>query len=275
MTDDPPPPTPGTEPGFDVGEVVEEVTGLVRTASRLALAWYRQRFDIANKLEHGYDPVTIADRTVEDHLRAALAQRFPDHEVLGEEAGLTGSGRWRWIIDPIDGTRAFVSGNPLWGTLLGLQHDGRPVAGWLHQPTLDETWVAAAGTALHRSPDGDRPLRVRATTRLGEATVLCTTPEMFDGPDADAFGRVAGAARLTRYGGDCINYGLVALGQADVVVDNGLAPYDIVPLIPVVEAAGGVVTDRSGRPATDGGFVVASATPELHGAVLELLGPGR
>jgi histidinol phosphatase-like enzyme (inositol monophosphatase family) len=265
------PSLPPVDDAFDVAPVLDEVTELVRAASRLALRWYRRDHEVENKLTTGFDPVTAADRAVEDHLRAGLQARFPGHEVLGEEAGLSGSGRYRWVIDPIDGTRAFISGNPLWGTLLGLQDGGRPVAGWLHQPTLDETWVAGAGTARHRTPAGERALRVRPTTALAEATVLCTTPEMFDGADAEAFSRVAATARLTRYGGDCINYGLLALGCADAVVDDGLAPYDIVPLIPIVEAAGGVVTDRHGGPATEGGFVIASATPALHDEILSLL----
>jgi histidinol phosphatase-like enzyme (inositol monophosphatase family) len=258
-------------PELVLDEIVDEVSTVVRDASHLALSWFRKSHDVENKLGTGFDPVTIADRTVEDNLRAALTARFPDHEVLGEERGLSGSGAYRWVIDPIDGTRSFVSGNPLWGTLLGLEHEGVPIAGWLHQPTMDETWIAAGSMACHRSPHGERPLATRRTTRLEEATVLCTTPEMFAGEEADAFARVAGTARLTRYGGDCINYGLVALGHADVVIDNHLSDYDIVPLIPILEAAGGVVTGRSGGSATAGGFVVAAGTPELHAATLERL----
>jgi histidinol phosphatase-like enzyme (inositol monophosphatase family) len=265
------PPSPPDDPLGQPG-VVDQITALVRTASRLALAWFREPCQVDNKVDGGFDPVTEADRAVEARLRAELHRRFPDHEVLGEEGGLTGSGRYRWLIDPIDGTRSFVSGNPLWGTLLGLAHDGKPVAGWLHQPTADETWVAAGGVAVHRGPAGDRPLATSPVTRVEEAIVLCTTPAMFRGADADAFARLAGRARLTRYGGDCINYGLVASGFADVVVDNDLAPYDIVPLVPIVEAAGGVVTARDGSPASGGGLVVAAATAELHERVVTLLG---
>ena len=254
-------------------EVVADVTALVRSASRRSLEWFRTPMAVDNKRSTGFDPVTAADRAVEEVLRAALLDRFPDTEVLGEEGGISGAAgaSHRWLIDPIDGTRAFVSGNPLWGTLLGLSHDGRPVAGWMHQPTMDETWVAAGELRRHRSPGGERALTTRDVSRLEDATVLCTTPAMFTGDDADAFARVADAARLTRYGGDCINYGLVALGHADVVVDNELAPYDIVPLIPIVTAAGGVVTGRDGGPATAGGFVVAAANPMVHAAVLERL----
>jgi histidinol phosphatase-like enzyme (inositol monophosphatase family) len=262
---------PSADP-LDLDRLGGEITDLVRQASRLALAWFRRDPQVHDKGEAGFDPVTEADRAVEDHLRAALAERFPDHEIVGEERGASGSGLYRWLIDPIDGTRAFISGNPLWGTLLGLQHDGRPVAGWLHQPTMDETWVAAGRATWHDSAQGRRALRTRDVTALADATVLCTTPAMFAGAEADAFARVTAAARLTRYGGDCINYGLVAAGFADVVVDNDLAPYDIVPLIPILEAAGAVVTDRDGRPPLAGGFVVAAATPRLHAAVLDLVG---
>lgn len=261
-----------TRPELDLDAVAEEVTAAVRSASHLALSWFRKSHDVENKLGGGFDPVTIADRVVEDNLRAALEERFPGHAVLGEERGLTGSGPYRWLIDPIDGTRSFVSGNPLWGTLLGLEHEGRPLAGWLHQPTMDETWIAAGSLRCQRSPHGERPLGTRRVTELADATLLCTTPEMFAGEEAEAFSRVATGARLTRYGGDCINYGLVALGHADVVIDNHLAPYDIVPLIPILEAAGAVVTDRWGGPASTGGFVVAAGTSELHAAVLARLG---
>jgi myo-inositol-1(or 4)-monophosphatase len=260
----------GGSPALTADEV-EEVSGLVRAASRLALSWFRTTLVVDNKALGGFDPVTEADRAVEDALRAALLERFPGTEVLGEEAGLSGTGAYRWVIDPIDGTRAFVSGNPLWGTLLGLQRNGQPIAGWMHQPTMDETWIGAGEVRCHRSPQGERELRTRDRTRLDEAIVVCTTPAMFEGEEASAFLRVSERARLTRYGGDCINYGLVALGHADVVVDNHLAPYDIVPLIPIVEAAGGVVSDRRGGSAASGGFVVAAANPNLHADVLERL----
>ncbi|MGF1595787.1 MAG: inositol monophosphatase family protein [Acidimicrobiales bacterium] len=259
---------------FDIEPHLDAVTDLVRRSSRRALDWFRRPLEVDNKASSGFDPVTAADRAVEDEIRAGLAGLFGGHAVLGEERGETGSGPIRWVIDPIDGTRAFITGQPLWGTLLGLQVDGRPVAGWMHLPVLDETQVATATGGRLLRPGGSEPLAASSTTRLDEAIVLCTHPEMFaPGPEADGFARLAAVSRMTRYSGDCANYGYLAAGLADLVVENGLAPYDIVPLIPIVEAAGAVVTDLEGRSPVDGGYVVAAATAELHGAALAQLRP--
>ncbi len=269
---------------FDVAEHLDEVADLVRRAGDLSLRWYRSSLQIDNKAagrpadgQGGhFDPVTEADRTVEAELRRELADRFPDHQILGEEFGLSGSGPLRWTIDPIDGTRAFITGQPMWGTLLGFQDGDRPLAGWMHLPVLDETFIAdgPGGHCRLRTADGERPIAVRPTERLDEAVLLCTHPTMFaPGPQADAFQGLAERVRMVRYSGDCVNYGLLAMGLADSVVENGLAAYDILPLIPIVEAAGGVVTDLDGRPPLDGGYVVASATQALHEATLALLRP--
>lgn len=258
---------------FDVAAHLDAVTDLVRRAGDLSLRWYRDLDTIDNKNEVGFDPVTEADRAVEAELRTALEARFAGHEILGEEFGRTGGGPYRWTIDPIDGTRAFIIGQPMWGTLLGFQVEDRPVAGWLHQPVLGETLVGHGSCRLHTAT-GAREVKVSGTERLEEAVVLCTHPDMFTaGEQEAAFGRVAARARMVRYSGDCLNYGLVAMGLADAVVENGLAAYDIVPLIPIVEAAGGVVTDLEGHPPLAGGYVVAAATAALHEAILaELTG---
>jgi myo-inositol-1(or 4)-monophosphatase len=264
--------TPVPDAEFDVAPHLDEVVDLVRSAGDRSLRWYRSLQSIDNKVADGFDPVTEADRVVESELRERLAERFPGHEILGEEFGRSGSGPYRWTIDPIDGTRAFITGQPMWGTLLGFQVDDRPVAGWMHLPVLGETFVGHRSCRLHTA-DGVRTVGVRPTERLEEAVVLCTHPDMFDpGPEADAFARVARRARMVRYSGDCMNYGLVAMGLADAVVENQLASYDIVPLIPIVEGAGGVVTDLDGNPPIDGGYVVAAATPALHHAILAELG---
>ncbi|MFV0524342.1 MAG: inositol monophosphatase family protein [Acidimicrobiales bacterium] len=258
---------------FDVEVHVPDITDLVRSCSQKALGWYRQPMRVDNKLAHGFDPVTEADRAVEDLLRAGLADRFPDHAVLGEERGVTGDGDATWVIDPIDGTRAFIVGHPQWGTLLGLVIDGRPVAGWMHQPVIDETHLATpAGGPRLITPNGARTLRTRSTTRLDEAIMAATHPEMFaEGEERDRYNRLVPRVRMTRYGGDCANYGLLAEGHLDLVVEAGLASYDVVALVPIVTGAGGVMTDLDGRPPTAGGFVVAAATPELHAAALEVL----
>ncbi len=266
---------------FELADHLDDLTAMIRTASERSLQWFRQpasaRPDVDNKHDDGgYDPVTIADRAVEDEIRAELTRRFPDHEILGEEGGLSGAGSsestFRWVIDPIDGTRAFISGQPMWGTLVGLQRGDTVVAGWLHQPTLHETYVASDAGAWREVDGVRRPLQTSATTELGEAILLCTHPSMFvTEAERSAFARVADASRLTRYSGDCVNYALVASGDADLVVENQLQPYDVIPLIPLIERAGGVITDRDGRPPVNGGWAVAAATPGLHQAALDAL----
>ncbi len=260
---------------------VEEVTALVRTASELALEWFRRPLLIENKAGGGdaalglFDPVTAADRAVEDTLRAALLERFPRHQVYGEERGRTGApdaaGVYRWVIDPIDGTRAFVTGQPLWGTLLGLQCGDEVLGGWLHQPTSGHTYVAAGDTAVLHEGHRTVPLATSGRTSPDQAVLLCTHPDMFVGAESEAFERVRRSVRMTRFGGDCLNYGFLATGYADLVIEAQLQPYDIIPLIPLVERAGGIITDRDGRRPLAGGWAIAAASPELHQAALELL----
>lgn len=249
------------------------VPPILAAAGEIALRWFRTALTAEDKnagSDREYDPVTAADRGVEDVIRARLTARYPDHEVVGEERGASGpTGRYRWFIDPIDGTRSFVSGSPLWGIMVGLLDDGEPVAGWVHQPYLDETFAAVGGEASFTHAGVRRPLVARADAELATAVMYTTFPGMFSvGPELDAFGRLAEAVRLVRYGGDCYSFCMVAMGQVDLVVEAGLQPYDIVPLIPIIEAAGGVVTDGAGRRPVDGGFVVAAANPILHAQAL-------
>jgi myo-inositol-1(or 4)-monophosphatase len=275
--------TAGETAAFDVSPHIDAVTTAVREASVRSLSWYRRLDAVDNKLADGggFDPVTEADRAVERALRDELSAMFPDHAILGEEYGLTGHGPLRWTIDPIDGTRAFITGQPMWGTLLGFQVADDPVAGWLHVPALDETFVGHRGGPCRMATRGEdgrvwADVSVSGTTSLDDATVLCTDPAMFaPGVEADSFAAVVERAKLVRYAGDCVNYALVAMGLADQVIENGLAAYDIVPLIPIIEAAGGLVTDLDGNRPMEGGFVVASATEALHGETLEVLAPVR
>ena len=247
---------------------------LVEEAGRLALSHFRQPLAVENKLGlGGFDPVTDADRGVEALIRAALARVWPDSPIQGEEEGFSpGASAWSWIIDPIDGTRAFISGVPQWGILLGLLERGRPVAGIMRQPYLDETFLGEpSGAFLLRAGSRTR-LRSSSRTGLSEAILYSTQPRMFSDPAEQAgFDRVAAAVRMTRYGGDCYSYCLVAHGCVDLVIESALQAYDIVPLIPIVEAAGGVVTGLDGRPPLAGGTVVAAANPALHAAALRLM----
>ncbi len=254
------------------------VRDILVAASCEALTLFRSgRLKVDNKLAEGFDPVTQADRLVESTLRAELPRLVGELPIIGEEEGTTGdpSSGLAWIIDPIDGTRAFMSGQPQWGTLLGLLEDGEPTGGWLHLPVLVETFWTLGDDRGIRSPTTER-FGVSDCRSIDQATMLSTDPGMFDGRLADAFAAVVEAVRLTRYSGDCHNYGLLVSGDVDLVVENQMQPYDILPLIPIIEAAGGVVTDRHGAriSAAPGnktdGSVIAAATTELHEQVMKL-----
>jgi len=257
--------------------LADQVGELVRSASQLSLRWFRQTMSVENKVEQasgaGFDPVTAADRAVEDALRAGLSELFPDDAILGEERGESGDGPYRWVIDPIDGTRAFITGQPTWGTLVGLEYNEQPIAGWMYQPSIDELYFAAGSGAYFQAREGSRQrLRTRTTTSLADAMLYSTHPSMFTpGSEADRFAQLEAATKMARYGGDCFNYGALAAGWIDLVVENQLQRYDISPLIPVLEQAGAVVSDLAGKSAAAGGYVVAAATPELHEAVLVVL----
>jgi histidinol phosphatase-like enzyme (inositol monophosphatase family) len=245
---------------------------LGRTAGAIAQAYFRKSFLIENKAHQGFDPVTSADRAIERALRTTILERYPEHGIVGEEQGDTQSASaYRWYIDPIDGTRAFMMGSPLWGTLVGLTRNDVPLFGLMCQPILDEVFFGSPGGSWLIGPETRQRLRTRQCLRLENAVLASTHPGLFEGPAAEAFAAVRDACLLDRYGGDCYNYAMLAAGFVDLVVEAGLKPYDIVPLIPILECAGGVVTDWQGRPALGGGRVLAAATPELHREALECL----
>lgn len=225
-----------------------------------------------NKLASGFDPVTEADRESERAMREILASRRPDDAILGEEFGATpGNSGLTWVLDPIDGTRAFISGAPSWGTLIGLVDRQGPIYGIVDQPFTGERFEGGLGRARVIGRDGERALAVRRGLALGQATLLSTFPEIGTEAERAAFQRVAAQVRLTRYGLDCYGYALLALGQVDLVIEAGLQSYDIAAPIAVVQAAGGIVTDWQGGPAHGGGQVIAAASPALHEAALALL----
>ncbi|MCP1334827.1 histidinol-phosphatase [Futiania mangrovi] len=248
---------------------------LADAAKAATLAHFRQQPDTDDKDDgqHGFDPVTAADRDAETAMRALIQAAYPDHGILGEEHGeKPAQGPWRWVLDPIDGTKAYIMGLPTWGTLIALEHDGEPVLGVMDQPYVGERFVAAGGRgALIRG--GQRvPLRTRGCARLGEAILATTHPDIFaTEAEADAFARVSAAVRMTRYGCDCYNYAMVAAGGIDLVIEAALKPMDISPLVPIIRAAGGIVTDWSGGPAATGGQVIAAGDARVHAAALERL----
>jgi inositol-phosphate phosphatase/L-galactose 1-phosphate phosphatase/histidinol-phosphatase len=217
-------------------------------------------------------PVTVADRAAEDAMRRLIEARCPAHGIIGEEFGaLRETAEFVWVLDPIDGTKSFISGVPLFGTLIALTRGGRALLGVIDQPISRERWVGAVGreTTLNGAP-----IHSRACPDLGAATLFATTPEMFGDADAAAFARVAAAAKLVRFGADCYAYGLVAAGFVDLVVEARLEPYDFSALAPIVEGAGGIASDWQGRAldlASDGRIVVAGDR-RAHRAALALLG---
>jgi myo-inositol-1(or 4)-monophosphatase len=260
-----------SKPPVELGQLDVVIGPLLVEAGEISLRQFRTSMTAENKAgSAGYDPVTEADRMTERFLRRALSDLFPGVQIIGEEGGTTGpAGPATWLIDPIDGTRAYVSGMPLWGLLLGLIVDGRPVAGWCRQPYLDETFAAVGAAGWLERAGQRRDLRTRPTIDLSAATMYSTHPSMFGAPwEQAAFEALADEVRLQRFGGDCYSYCMLALGQLDLVVEAGLQSYDIVPLMPIVEAAGGVVTGPHGEPPVHGGFVVAAATRELHAQAL-------
>jgi len=260
----------------DLARYVEFAIAAATGAGPAILRHFRLDAAVENKSATGFDPVTAADRDAEKSIRASIAATFPDHGVIGEEFGAAaGSSPLHWLIDPIDGTRAFITGQLHWGTLLALNDGERPIVGVMHQPFVDETFVGSALGAEWRHGERKLPLRTRRCTRLEDA-VLCTTdPAMFQThPQRAAFERVAEQCRLVRYGGDCYTPCLVAAGQIDLVIECGLKDFDIQPLIPIVENAGGVVTDWRGARSDSGGDVVVAGDPHLLPRVLDLLAHG-
>jgi histidinol phosphatase-like enzyme (inositol monophosphatase family) len=245
---------------------------LAEVAAAETLPRFRENGAVANKYAEGFDPVTEADREAEQAIRRLIRQQFPGHGILGEEHGIENENSpLRWIIDPIDGTRSFISGLPLWGTLVGLTDGGDAVAGMMSQPFTGEFFFAADGSSTYEGPGGARALSTRGTVDLADATLCTTTPALFLGRQRQIYDGLEGRVRLARYGTDCYAYAMLAAGNIDLVVETGLQPYDIVALVPIIEMAGGVITTWDGGPAESGGDIVAAATPELHAAACEAL----
>jgi histidinol phosphatase-like enzyme (inositol monophosphatase family) len=237
------------------------------------LPYFRKRLTVTNKAGRaGYDPVTAADRAAERVIRKAVRQHLPDHGFIGEEYGVT-PGRYQWLVDPIDGTRAFITGSPLWGTLIGLLDRGTPVLGLMNQPFTGERFWSEGRDARRRDPDGTvHRIKTRPCASLAQAVLTTTAPDMFAAPaEAARFDALKSRTRMTRYGGDCYGYCLLAAGFVDLIVESGLKSYDIAPLIPIIEGAGGVVTTWEGGPAAEGGRIIAAGDARAHAAALAIL----
>lgn len=248
---------------------------LADSAGKAILPHFRKTIAVDNKADAAsFDPVTAADRNAELEMARLIAESFPDHGLIGEEFGTRGAGaRYRWVLDPIDGTRAFIMGWPMWGTLIGLLDGETPILGMMDQPFTEERfWFDGQATRFRRAGGTASQIATRKCPQLADAILATTHPDLFaDGAERDGFDRIKGKARMTRYGGDCYSYCLVAAGFVDLVVEAGLKPHDVVALIPIIEGAGGRMTTWDGKPAASGGCIVAAGDPALHEAALRVL----
>lgn len=249
---------------------------LADAARPVTLRYFRTRdLTVADKDDgsgRGFDPVTAADHAAEDAMRAILAVRRPQDGILGEERGNhAGESGLTWVIDPIDGTRGFLSGAPTWGVLIAVSDDEGPLLGIIDQPYIGERFWGGLGQAFVEGPMGRAALQTRAPRSLDQAILFTTFPEIGTEAERRAFDRVAARTRLTRFGTDCYGYALIAAGQIDLVIEAGLQAYDVQAPIAVIEAAGGIVTDWQGRPVHQGGQVLAAANRDIHAAALAQL----
>lgn len=255
-------------------DFVPFVDELADLSGRVILPFFRSAMAAEDKSMGGvFDPVTEADRAGETAMRQLIRRTFPEHGVIGEEFGVDKpEAEYVWVLDPIDGTKSFISGLPLWGTLIGLTRRGVPAYGLMHQPFIGERFSGDGAAALYRGPGGSRPLRTRPCDSLKHAVVATTSPLLMDEAHRALFTAVERDAKLSRYGGDCYAYCMLAMGHLDLVIEAGLKTYDIAPLIPIIEGAGGIVTTWSGGDAADGGAIVAAGDRRVHALALQRLG---
>lgn len=259
---------------------IDEQDSLKQTAQALAdvaqvetLRYFRSHgLEADNKEPAAFDPVTIADRASEKAMRAVLAEMRPQDAILGEEFGYAeGSSGLTWVLDPIDGTRGYISGTPTWGVLISVRDAQGPFFGMITQPYIGERFIGGLNEARMTGPHGETALRTRTARPLSECLMLSTFPEVGTVHERAGFDAVKEQVKLTRYGMDCYGYALLAAGQVDLVIEAGLQAYDVQAPIAVIQAAGGIVTNWRGAPAHDGGRVLAAANAEVHAAALKVL----
>ncbi len=248
------------------------VDQLATASGDTILPFFRTALAVENKKAGGFDPVTAADRAAENTMRALIRKNFPAHGILGEEYGSErADAEYVWVLDPIDGTKSFIAGMVAWGTLIGLTRLGEPVFGMMHQPFTRERFSGDGGAARYRGPAGNRDLRVRACDSIDDALMFTTSPLLMNETDRAAFRRVEDKVKLSRYGGDCYAYCMLAAGQIDLIIETELKPHDVVALIPIVAGAGGIMTTWENGPAQAGGRIVVAGDKRVHEAALELL----
>ncbi|MFT0862438.1 histidinol-phosphatase [Ancylobacter sp. G4_0304] len=252
------------------------VQELATVSGQAILPFFRTALGVEDKSRGiAFDPVTAADRAAEQAMRALIQRSFPTHGIRGEEfPDERLESEYIWVLDPIDGTKSFIAGLPAWGTLIGLTRNGEPAYGMMHQPFIGERFYGDGATARYRGPAGERRLGVRDCAGLSEALMLTTSPRLMNLEDRALYGVVEEKVQLARYGGDCYAYCMLAAGHVDLVIETNLKDHDIVPLIPIIEGAGGIVTDWEGGTARKGGRVVAAGDRRVHEQALETLARG-
>lgn len=256
---------------------LESAIEMARRAGEVILPHFRNDPAVENKHQDGgYDPVTVADRAAEVTIRAIIAERYPQHGIFGEEQGFQPGNGLTWVVDPIDGTRAFMTGMLHWGVLIALFDGVEPVLGVMHQPFTDEFWVGTNDSADYRRGVRSRQLSVRSVASVADAVMGSTGPQFFATPNAQtAFNALREEVRFTRFGGDCYLYAGLAMGQLDLVVEAGLNAYDIQALMPIIRGAGGIVTTWDGGDASMGGQIIAAGDAEVHRAAMAILERAR
>ncbi|EIJ42885.1 histidinol-phosphate phosphatase HisN, inositol monophosphatase family [Beggiatoa alba B18LD] len=250
-------------------QLFDFINQMANASATIIKSYFRTHLTVDDKPDTS--PVTLADKAVEQKLREMIEKNYPHDGIYGEEFGTKNeNAEFTWVIDPIDGTKSFITGKPLFGTLIALIHQGKPILGLLDQPILKERWIG--GQHLPTTLNG-HPIHVRACTDIKKAALYATTPAMFLGADFEAFGRVRDTVKMTIYGGDCYAYALLATGFVDLVIESSLKPYDYCALAPIVENAGGIMTDWQGQPLTihSDGRVIAAGDAHTHQQALNLL----
>ncbi|MEM7260087.1 MAG: histidinol-phosphatase [Pseudomonadota bacterium] len=259
---------------LQINELTDFASELADSAGAAILPYFRSTLSIDHKPGKGeFDPVTIADRDAEARMRDLIVQRYPEHGILGEEHGYTeGSSGLTWVLDPIDGTKSFISGLPMWGTLIALYDGQQSVIGVADQPYLQERYIGSAPQSMLRNKSRTTAIKTRHCSSLSQATLMATGPDIFTtSQEKQCFDTVADAVRMTRYGGDCYAYCMLACGFVDVIIESGLAPYDIQALVPVVRHAGGRITNWGGGESLDNGQVIAVGCESLIDDIVLLL----
>ncbi len=254
-----------------IGELAAVSGETIRPFFRSALG--ADNLGLENKSRSGgFDPVTAADRAAEGAMRTLIRRTFPEHGVVGEEFGAERpDAEYVWVLDPIDGTKSFICGMPAWGTLIALTRQGVPIYGMMHQPFTREQFSGDGRGSRYRGPAGDRDLRVRSCASVADAVLCTTSPLLMKQADRERFGQVEQKVRLSRYGGDCYAYCVLAAGHVDLVIETELKPYDVMALIPIIEGAGGIITTWENTPAGNGGRIIAAGDKRVHAEAMALL----